>query len=77
VGGSLEISGNNALPQCEADALASQVTKACTDLEGQPCFGNNGTGTCQCGDNVQNLGEGCDDGNIIPGDGCSDVCAVE
>ncbi len=30
-----------------------------------------------CGDGLINGGEGCDDGNDHPGDGCSEVCAVE
>jgi len=30
-----------------------------------------------CGNGVVDLGEGCDDGNIRPGDGCSAVCLIE
>jgi cysteine-rich repeat protein len=30
-----------------------------------------------CGDGVQDLDEGCDDGNLVSGDGCSEMCAVE
>jgi cysteine-rich repeat protein len=30
-----------------------------------------------CGDGVLDPGEACDDGNLIAGDGCSSVCAVE
>jgi len=30
-----------------------------------------------CGDGVIDEGEGCDDGDVEPLDGCSDVCAVE
>ncbi|MBS2013967.1 MAG: DUF4215 domain-containing protein [Deltaproteobacteria bacterium] len=30
-----------------------------------------------CGNAAQELGEGCDDGNAKPGDGCSATCAVE
>lgn len=30
-----------------------------------------------CGDAVLDEGEGCDDGNTLSGDGCSDLCAVE
>ncbi|MFZ9889465.1 MAG: hypothetical protein ACO3JL_18375, partial [Myxococcota bacterium] len=77
VGGELGIANNAVLPQCEAATLDARLRPTCST--GRECYleGNNGTGTCQCGDDVQNLGEGCDDGNIIPGDGCSDVCAVE
>jgi len=34
---------------------------------------------CQiiCGDGAMDGSEGCDDGNINPGDGCSAICAVE
>lgn len=31
----------------------------------------------RCGDSVIDVGEGCDDGNIINGDGCSNSCTVE
>lgn len=31
----------------------------------------------QCGDSAVDAIEGCDDGNTISGDGCSDSCAVE
>src|SRR5260221_13656399 len=30
-----------------------------------------------CGDGIVDLGETCDDGNIVPGDGCSSTCQVE
>jgi fibro-slime domain-containing protein len=30
-----------------------------------------------CGNAVKNPSEGCDDGNIVAGDGCSDSCVVE
>ncbi len=30
-----------------------------------------------CGDGVVGTGETCDDGNAIPGDGCSGVCQIE
>jgi len=30
-----------------------------------------------CGNNALDMGEACDDGNMVVGDGCSDVCAVE
>lgn len=30
-----------------------------------------------CGDGVRDLSEGCDDGGIVPGDGCSAGCQVE
>jgi cysteine-rich repeat protein len=30
-----------------------------------------------CGNSVVDTGEGCDDGNMIPGDGCNAVCLIE
>ncbi len=30
-----------------------------------------------CGDGILETGEQCDDGNLIPGDGCSGVCTLE
>jgi cysteine-rich repeat protein len=33
--------------------------------------------TVTCGDSYHSSSEDCEDGNIEPGDGCSDVCAVE
>ncbi|MBU1022685.1 DUF4215 domain-containing protein, partial [bacterium] len=30
-----------------------------------------------CGDGIQSLGEECDDGNTVSGDGCSDSCDLE
>ncbi len=31
----------------------------------------------QCGNSKVETGEGCDDGNLIPGDGCNSLCQVE
>jgi len=30
-----------------------------------------------CGDGVRDIGEECDDGNVLSGDGCSTTCTVE
>jgi cysteine-rich repeat protein len=32
---------------------------------------------CDCGNGSLQSGEGCDDGNNLPGDGCSPVCLIE
>lgn len=44
-------------------------------------FGDNGALTNRsrhtCGDSIVDVGEGCDDGNNVSGDGCSDTCAAE
>ena len=31
----------------------------------------------RCGDGLVRVGEACDDGNMVPGDGCDMACAVE
>ena len=42
---------------------------------------NTSTGTCDnslvCGNSVLESGEACDDGNFLPGDGCSASCLIE
>jgi cysteine-rich repeat protein len=44
-------------------------------------FGDNNLGggptRHRCGDGVVDVGEGCDDGNTLSGDGCSSTCQVE
>ena len=30
-----------------------------------------------CGDGILQVGERCDDGNLVPGDGCTGVCTIE
>ena len=42
--------------------------------DGDP--GNSGT-LGECGDGVVNLGESCDDGNLVSGDGCASGCSIE
>ena len=52
---------------------------------GNPCLGDNPPRACQmvpsgpaCGDGVINQdSEECDDGNGVPGDGCSGICKIE
>jgi fibro-slime domain-containing protein len=51
-------------PEVAVDACASG---ACDDA----------AMTSVCGDGVIGVGEQCDDGNSIPGDGCSGVCQIE
>lgn len=60
-------------------------TADCKRVEpGYSCPRTGGVGgACQaapvprCGDGRLSYGEYCDDGNAVPGDGCSDVCRVE
>ncbi len=35
------------------------------------------TYTATCGDGVNETGEQCDDGDLVPGDGCSSTCTIE
>ena len=57
---------------CNTDGLGYSATSCSA---GQSC----GTGTCavRCGDGIVAAMEGCDDGNVISGDGCSATCALE
>ncbi|MFC1642044.1 DUF4215 domain-containing protein [Myxococcota bacterium] len=56
-----------------------------TAKEENPCLGENPPASCQlvatgpaCGDGELNQGsEVCDDGNTLPGDGCTGICRVE
>ncbi len=55
------------------------------DPETNPCLGDDPPDSCElrpsgpaCGDGVLNQeGEECDDGNSVPGDGCTGICRVE
>jgi MYXO-CTERM domain-containing protein len=40
-------------------------------------FSASGEALASCGDGTKLMAEGCDDGNIFPGDGCSSACTVE
>jgi cysteine-rich repeat protein len=55
---------------------------ACCVLLAACGFGDNedmqgGPTRHRCGDGVVDVGEGCDDGNTLSGDGCSSTCEVE
>jgi len=59
----------------EAPVISGGTDEGC--LSPSSC---DGTGVCVapvCGNGVTETGETCDDGNIISGDGCSDLCQVE
>ncbi len=65
--------------------LASMAADADTTLlYMDPIMANSGSAdaaSCvpraRCGDGVVNIGEGCDDANVMNGDGCSSMCSVE
>ncbi len=58
--------------KCEGGATAG-CTKDCQFI---PKCDESGKCESECGDGLL-LGEACDDGNLINGDGCSDLCVVE
>jgi cysteine-rich repeat protein len=74
------------LSKSEEKAYWKYWEPACPFVRGEGCC-DWATGSCcgddpnvkRCGDNTMddNLGETCDDGNIIDGDGCSSTCQIE
>jgi len=42
-----------------------------------PCEGDECNPTAECGDGKIGVGEGCDDGNRAPADGCTSMCKIE
>jgi cysteine-rich repeat protein len=46
-------------------------------VHGATTFTVGGTATVTCGDNTKEGDEQCDDGNVIPGDGCDESCYLE
>jgi len=50
--------------------MATIPGTVCSDVSlVQPCY--------VCGNGVPEIGEGCDDGNVVGGDGCNNVCQLE
>ena len=41
------------------------------------CSGTSCSTPTECGNSIVESGESCDDGNSIPGDGCSGICRIE
>ncbi len=81
--------GNGGAPGGDGDGTSASGPGL--DVGGAPVEGEGGGATCDasnpdcqtelpgCGDgNIdRKLGEVCDDGNSVPGDGCSGICTVE
>jgi cysteine-rich repeat protein len=64
---------------------ADQLRSCASLADGQDCVAGSLAGICQngactitsCGNDILELGELCDDGNRISGDGCSGICTLE
>jgi cysteine-rich repeat protein len=63
---------SNPAPTCAARSLCGSpgASTAVTSVVGR-------LGCPTCGNGIVDAGEGCDDGNVIGGDGCSAECALE
>lgn len=55
----------------------SGLEPICADTQGRLYLCAEGPTSVQCGNNVMDPGEQCDDGNIANGDGCSSICQNE
>lgn len=55
--------------------LGFDATVVTLDGVGEPAA--EGSDPCLCGNNVEDPGEGCDDGNLTDGDGCDKDCQEE
>jgi cysteine-rich repeat protein len=66
------------LPDGIGDACDCEIgDNSCTAKQYCSDQGTVDTDCPTCGNSVIELGEGCDDGNIVSGDGCSETCAFE
>ena len=66
---------------CEIDCAIFVDCASCTVAQCTTCMPNyafDSSNTCApvCGDGKVLLGENCDDGNTVNGDGCSSACQV-
>src|SRR3989339_75719 len=61
-------------PSC-ACAVNTCTGQSCDDGCGGTCAGTKCCSTC--GDSLIQCSETCDDGNVLSGDGCSNVCEIE
>ena len=74
--------GDGCSATCEVEEEESPPDPFCGDGscdESEDCDSCSVDCFCEivCGDGFRDVGEACDDGNLTPGDGCSDVCEVE
>src|SRR5580693_6648931 len=74
--------GGGISPQDDAPTVTFNHPDSTTSSDtGQPqyeaCTGDACETTAVCGDGIVEAGETCDDGNSIPGDGCSGTCQTE
>ena len=75
----------NSLVSCLSSETACQLCRLLNDVGGvvRDCDafddGDDTNGSCsaECSDGLVHPDEGCDDGNGVAGDGCSDFCQVE
>ena len=55
----------------------SVMQEVCDDDTDSDCNGNNDNGCYECGNNILEQGEQCDDGNTTNDDGCEDDCKLK
>ena len=65
------------LPGSRTNAVRNLCTTSNVGDPGVWRFQVRPSGVTVCGNNTRELGEACDDGNVINGDGCNERCAVE
>jgi fibro-slime domain-containing protein len=73
------IAGKDAFVITLPDAPAPVQYDGAAPSDGASCNGcsTDAPQVAVCGDGVLQAGEKCDDGNSVPGDGCSGICTIE
>ncbi len=69
------LSSESACQVCRMLNAAGGVVRDCDAFDD----GDDANGSCsaECADGILQLDEGCDDGNLTSGDGCSSTCTIE